>query len=104
MRGARVGDGADRRVKLVNAAMEELEDMVESVRLRSWFDRPESFSTVGCTGMVALDATEDMDVRRSCRWASEDEGEERFGDADAVRMLVGELARRLVGEDEGVYK
>ena len=100
--GARVGDGADRSVKLVRAAIEELEDIVESVRFLSWFDRPESFSTVGWTGMVAVDVTEDVEVRRSCRWACDDEGEDRLGEADAVRMLVGELARRLVGEDDAV--
>ena len=33
--GVRGGDGVDRSVKLVRAAIEELEDMVESVRCRS---------------------------------------------------------------------
>ena len=34
-RGGRVGDGADRSAKFVSAAIEELEDIVESVRFRS---------------------------------------------------------------------
>ncbi len=63
--GVRGGDGVERNAKLVSAAMEELEDIVDRVRCRSWLDLPESFSlTEGCTGIVALDATEDVDVRR----------------------------------------
>ena len=42
--GVRGGEGVERSAKLVSAAMDELEDIVESVRCRSWFDRPESFS------------------------------------------------------------
>ncbi len=102
--GVRDGDGVDRRAKFVRAAMEELDDMVESVRCRSWLDRLESFSLAeGRTGMVAFDATEDVDVRRSCLCAGDDdEGEERLGDADTVRMLVGDPARWLVGEEDAV--
>ena len=92
--GVRGGDGVDRRAKLVRAAIEELEEIVDSVRCRSWLDRLESFSLAdGWTGMVALEATEDVEVRRSCLCAGEDdEGEDRLGDADMVRMLVGEPA------------
>ena len=60
------GEGVERSAKLVSAAMEELDDIVDSVLCRSWLDRPESFSTEDWTGIVALDATEDVDVRRSC--------------------------------------
>ena len=65
--GVRGGDGVERSVKFVSAAMDELEDMVESVRCRSWFDRLESLSLMdGWTGMVATDATEEVEVRRNC--------------------------------------
>ena len=76
--GVRGGDGVERRAKLVRAAIEELEEIVDSVRCRSWLDRLESFSlTEGWAGMVAADATEDVDVRLSCLWAGDDdEGEE----------------------------
>ena len=102
--GVRGGDGVDRRAKLVRAAIEELEEIVDNVRCRSWLDRLESFSLAdGWTGMVALEATEEVEVRRSCLCAGEDdEGEDRLGDADMVRMLVGEPALWLVGEEEAV--
>ena len=57
---------------------------------------------MGWTGIVALDATEEVEVRRSWRWACDDEGDDMLGEADVVRILVGELARRLVGEEEAV--
>lgn len=47
--------------------------------------------------MVAVEREEEVEVRRSCLRASDDEGEEWFG--EAVRMLVGEPARMLDGDD-----
>ena len=65
MMGVRGGDGVERNAKFVRAAMEELDDIVDNVRCRSWLDRLESLSlTEDWTGIVALEATEDVDVRR----------------------------------------
>ena len=48
-----------------------------------------------------MERVEDVDVRRNCLCAGDtDEGDDRFGEAEAVRMLVGEPARRLEGDDE----
>ena len=67
VRGVRGGDGVDRNASEESAATDELEDIVERVRCRSWLDRLENFSVAeGWTGRVALDATDDVDVRRSC--------------------------------------
>lgn len=53
--------------------------------------------------MVAVDATDDVEVRRNCLWAEdEDDGEDALRDGPAVRMLVGEPARRLVGDEDAV--
>ena len=53
--------------------------------------------------MVAVDATDDVEVRRNCLWAEdEDDGEDALRDGPAVRMLVGEHARRLVGDEDAV--
>lgn len=101
--GVRGGDGVERSVKFVSAAIEELDEMVERVRCRSCVTRLALLSAIdGCAGRVAVERAEDVDVRRSCLCAGDDEeGEERMGEADVVRMLVGEPARKLEG-DEGV--
>ena len=49
-----------------------------------------------------MDVTDEVEVRLSWRWACDGEGEDKFGDPKAVRTLMGELARMLVGEEEEV--
>jgi hypothetical protein len=74
----------------------EVEDMVESVRWRSWFDHVE-MADAG-TGIVATERAEEMDVRRSELLAREGDGSS--GDAViSVRTLTGD-ASRLGGDPE----
>ena len=50
-----------------------------------------------------MERVEDVDVRRNCLCAGDtEEGDDRFGEAEAVRILVGEPARRLEGDDDVV--